>query len=358
MSVSKYPAIAAEVLRRIRCGIYTDRIPPTRVLAVEFGTARQTVTNALRPLVAKGLLLSKPPQGLYPTALAKNAPVKRIVLVCRGSNEAVKRAEIFNKIRAFMAENGYEMDLRNYPKGMPLINPEKDFQGDIAGVIFMHSLLTLEVAEYLAAQNIPFISCNLMPVIPWLNYVEVDVFSVMQELADYLADKGYRRVSWFFSSPLESYNVFAQRSWRKICMQSDLERFPGSIKMGSSTPAKAGQAFAEYLLKLHRSRVKPEVVISSLNDASEVLRKIEQQHPGLLRGVIFVTFQSNKTEGLEHKVYRMAAFHNSYQQVAAAFEALQEKILAPGRQPIRRMIKYEFQMFDEIPVNQHTKQGD
>ena len=48
MDIPKYSQTAIELLRRIRSGIYTGKLPPMRELAAEFDIAIQTMFNAVQ----------------------------------------------------------------------------------------------------------------------------------------------------------------------------------------------------------------------------------------------------------------------------------------------------------------------
>ena len=350
MSTARYPAITAEILRRIRSGVYVDRIPPTRALAKEFKVAKQTITNALRPLLASGVIQAKVPEGLVPGVPVKAAGRPRIGVVCHAREENMIRSMLLKEIRRLFDEAGYELVLMCFPDGLPALNPEREFKSEFAGMIFRDSLMSLELSEYFARRNVPVVSCNLIPMIPALNYVEIDVFAVFRELADYLIKCNYRKVSWFFASQLESYGTFARRSWRRIQQEKALMRFPGDMKVAALRPSKAGHAFMEYLLKLHRSRNKPEVVICSLVQPEKYLEKLENEIPDFLPGVVFITFQDEKNDNLRHTICRMARFEDSGMQFAEALKALEEKMLVNNRQPIRRMVKFKFEMLDNIPI--------
>lgn len=349
MSASRFPAIAAELARRLRRGAYADRFPSTRALAEEFGTARQTVTNALRPLLAGGLLKARPPLGFFPGPAATADRHCLIGLVCRIENTDINSSPVFMAAEKFLAEQGCRLEVRGFPHGLPALHPEREFSKEYAGLIFMHSLLTLELAEYFMERGVPIVSCNKMPLMPHLNFVDVDVFAVWRDCAEYLTERGYRKVSWFFTSQLESYGAFARRSWRKIQQECGLEHFPGDLKIVGSPVVKSGKDLAEHLLTLHRSKIKPEVVICASGSPGETLRELEAQHPDLLPGVLFIVCQDEPVAGLRHRVFRTASFSDTVMQFQAAFEALEEKLLVPNRQPVRRLLRYRFQMFDEIP---------
>ena len=58
----KVQTITCRIEQRIRRGFYRDLLPVNDILQNEFHAARQTITRALRPLFASGLLECKSPQ--------------------------------------------------------------------------------------------------------------------------------------------------------------------------------------------------------------------------------------------------------------------------------------------------------
>ncbi len=352
MSRARFPSIAVEIIRRIRQGVYVDKIPSTRALAAEFSSARQTITNVLQLLSEHNFIRTNPPYGMVPVLPEKNEKNKCIGFFCRADEKEFRESSCFSYIENLIAEQGYNTCLKCFRHGVSGHNFDAEFPEDLSGIIIKDSLLTWELSEYFAARNIPIVSCNIMPMIPSLNYVEVDVFHVLLEMADYLQARNYRRVSWFFTSSLESYGDFAQRNWRKIQQQKKLERFPGDLKIVPAQPSRAGHHFSEYLEKLNRSKIKPEVVICSLESPDKYLRNLELEHKDFLPGVIFVSFLERDLEKLDHSMYRTVRFKEVETQLKEALFALEEKMLINNSQPIRRMIKYKFEMFDEIPYKQ------
>ena len=56
MSHAKYIAVSSAIEKDIREGVYMSRIPSVQALAQKYNVAIQTMHNALKPLVAKGLI--------------------------------------------------------------------------------------------------------------------------------------------------------------------------------------------------------------------------------------------------------------------------------------------------------------
>lgn len=73
---SSYRAIADIIKGRIEAGTYTEggRIPTEATLAVEFGTSRVTVNNAINALADEGLIDIRRGMGAYVTAPVTVSP--------------------------------------------------------------------------------------------------------------------------------------------------------------------------------------------------------------------------------------------------------------------------------------------
>ena len=145
MGIPKYSQIAVELLRRIRSGVYQDKLPPMRELACEFDSAMQTVFNAVQLLVRKELLVpcgsggmnidrSKLPCGLVAIAVYDS------MLSHVASLEMLAQA---------ISDDGFVPVYLGVPHKQALYTAEKLFKADIAGVIFLYSAINPEYCEVL-----------------------------------------------------------------------------------------------------------------------------------------------------------------------------------------------------------------
>ena len=82
----KQPQIAEELKRRIAEGIYSDRIPSSRLLAEEFDVNIKTVHKAVRQLVEQGLLERKKRSGTRIVPLRRDRFPERMIEVIQGLN--------------------------------------------------------------------------------------------------------------------------------------------------------------------------------------------------------------------------------------------------------------------------------
>ncbi len=217
MSSAKYPALTANLELKIRQGGYREKIPTTRGMAAEFGVSRQTVTNALRPLIEKGLLISGRRNGVKINA--KQLDRGLIGIVARGELDILNVNPTFKPLQKRMSADGFESVMLGVSHG---ITPSiQNLLGNFVGLIFTNSSLTLEMAEYLEQKHIPFVSCNQLPIYSRLNFVQYDWIGAVKKIASLFALKGYQNQCLFFPGRLEGYDKFTQPShnFLKLALQ-------------------------------------------------------------------------------------------------------------------------------------------
>ena len=200
MQRAKAPEITQEIERRISRRVYEDELPSCRALAAEFQVARQTLTEALRPLVKTGLLLPARRNGIGidRTRLRHG----KLVVVTADVAHPVVRMEAAGLLKQ-IAIDGFEPCLlgRDWIEG-----GHGELPSDTVGMLFINSALTVEAAEYLDRIGMPFVSCNQLPSYPRIHVMGFDNLASCRILAEEVVAAGYRRFGVFFSGHLEGYN--------------------------------------------------------------------------------------------------------------------------------------------------------
>lgn len=200
MQRAKAPEITQEIERRISLRGYEDKLPSCRALAAEFQVARQTLTEALRPLVKTGLLLPARRNGIGidRTRLRHG---KLVVVTTDAAHPAVRMAAA--GLLKQIAADGFEPCLLGRNR---IVFGHGELPSDTVGMLFINSALTVETAEYLDRIGMPFVSCNQLPSYPRIHVMGFDNLASCRILAEEVAAAGYRRFGVFFSGHLEGYN--------------------------------------------------------------------------------------------------------------------------------------------------------
>ncbi|MBQ9502557.1 MAG: hypothetical protein IJU70_10415 [Lentisphaeria bacterium] len=263
MFPSKAPFITAEIERRIRLGFYQEKLPANDRLRNEFLVARQTLTDALKPLFARGLLSCASPRDgvrIHPGNLTRG-----VIAVVSGYNYSPDEKNLILDIH----QDGFSaLKIRktgNDPG--PLLLPETP-----DGVMFINSSLDRETAQFLRERKIPFISCNLIPFLPGIPYIDFDNPALYDQLLTMLGKKGYKRIAFFHNSRLEGYNALAARQIRRLKKLHGLPVEPyDRIVIPPGTPA--AEALKKYVALCRARDSFPEVLISDF-DVSRQFRQI------------------------------------------------------------------------------------
>ena len=193
MFPSKAPFITAEIEHRIRLGFYHEKLPPNMALQNEFLVARQTLTEALRPLFSMGILSCESARSgirIHPENLMKG-----VIAVVSGSGYSKDEDNLSGSIH----QDGFSV-LKIRKSGE---NPFRDSIPErLCGVLFINSSLDRTTALFLKERKIPFISCNIIPFLPGIPYIDYDNPALYRLQLETFVKKGFRRIS-FLLFPLE-----------------------------------------------------------------------------------------------------------------------------------------------------------
>lgn len=340
MSDAKYPSLTVTLETRIMEGFYPDKVPTTRTLAAEFGVSRQTVTNALRPLIDKGVLVSDGRRGVM--VCRKYQGQGMVGIVATGDLSRLHADEGLQKLQNRINSDGFESVLISISPWISHRNICNLLGQNFAGLIFTNSSLTLEIAEYLEKRKIPFISCNRLPVYSRLNFVEHDWASAIKDVAADFAAKGYRRQNLFFHGRLEGYDRLIRKEWRNIKSDLKLPELSGdSIELDFTDTSV--ESFAKYLKKLNELQDYPELLIM-WHVINEKTIEMVTTGPWRLPETCHVVGVENKGMKLPPGFTVFKEGSNYHDLMLAAYEGLRELISAPSDKLIHRMVKYTISM--------------
>ncbi len=214
MSNSRFPAISIDIEEKITKGYYYGRIPAVESLVKEYNSSRQTVTNALRPLIHKKLLIPKS----NGTWINRRYRIKHgiIGIVVPVSTDTMIHHYDFQSLVDRIQADGRDILILDISQCRFSPNMKSFFGNHFEGFIFTNSTLTVEVASYLDKQKIPFVSCNRLPVYPHLNFIDYNNTGAIGEITGNLVQAGYRDICLFFPARLEGYNDIVRKNWHHI----------------------------------------------------------------------------------------------------------------------------------------------
>ena len=331
MYQAKTPYITQEIERRIRHNIYTERIPPTRILAAEFSVARQTITDALKVHVKSQLLKNCRRNGL----VIDRSKLKQgiIAIVSRFEKSCVPEA--FEQLQRLINRDGWQVKwiIANTPREL-----EKELTSDTLGILFTGSSLTVEIVEYLQEKQIPFVSSNQLPGYRNINWVDFDVAHSIRELLTPAVSRGYKHIGVIFFGHIENFNELLRKELLKVKRKLDLPHEPyddaviywqGSLDNILQQTIKFFQQKNSY----------PEVLISSAQLTAEQCRMLLElpQPPELLLTMVDAP-DDELPCGVE-------SFYNSIPSIETAiqgYELLRRAIFTPDMYPVQIPLKSKY----------------
>lgn len=340
MSNPRYTAVAAELKSRIIRRVCRRALPSVRDLAGEFGCARQTVGNAVNLLCRDGLVRPVPRSGIR-IVPPRRRRLSVIGLVAQDAPQSLLDSADVRNLLADARPDGFLIEPVRFSERY--FSPElaQRFGRRFAGLIFIYSTLTVEVANWLAERRTPFISGNRIPALPGINYVEHDNESALRSLARQLHERGYRRIGLFFPGALESYSELSMALWHRIKTEYGLpplavDRFRVDWSLSPELKLRHLERF------LRQSRELPEAMIF-WQDLPRGFRPL----PGMLH----LYAHRNGTpllDGPEFVAFSPAAGNNR-QLLRGLYEAMREMLWYPPPAPIHRAAPMELVTLQEIP---------
>lgn len=336
MSDTKFPQVTVELLKRICNGVYDGVLPSVRDLVLEFNTSRNTITLAQKRLAEMGYLQAEGRNGMR---ILRNSKEKHsIALVATGDMELLNLDYSLNALRSRIDNEGYESVLMVFSAGMSPQSRCRFLENNFAGVLFMNSTLTYEVAKYLDTVGTPFVSSNTLPVYKDINCVESDWEGALTRVCQSYFEQGYRRPCLFFPSMLEGYNVGIQSFWSKLkkTMGCEMLSYDKQVLPVQGTPAEKLKGL---LQTMHRRREYPDLMlvwtsfkdnmVSMINEGMLALPEDTKVSGFVSKGV---TYPAKYDLMYEDDVY--------YRVITSGFDALLERIVAPSMKKIHRRIPF------------------
>ena len=333
MSAAKYPELTANLEMKIRQGAYREKLPTTRQMEAEFGVSRQTLTNALRPLIEKGLLTAERRNGIKINVKQLNRGL--IGIVARGDLAVINANPTFRPLQERMSADGFESLMMDVSHG--ITSGIRNLLGNFVGFIFTNSSLTLEMAEFLESKHIPFVSCNRLPIYSRLNFVEYDWAGAVKKIASLFALKGYQNQCLFFQGRLEGYDKLARKQWKNIKQELGLP-FLKADGIELDWQIKPLVCLEKYLETLYVTQEYPQLLIFWMGIEEDVVTLV-RHGKYKLPGSCVVAGPSYSPDFCGKNIITLAA-NNDVAVQQASYEALRELILAPSEKLIHRLVDY------------------
>jgi len=277
--MGKAAAITDEILKRIRTGVYRDRIPGERALAAEFSVNFKTANRAVGALVDRGLLVRRRGEGTFLKDRArtrsgniacvvkalKQEPSSYYLEMFRGIEEAVSARGI-NLVFASMPDDD---DPECAPLGMVR-------EGRVDGMILVEFRRDDLVAK-LREAGAPVVLLDSEGEIPEVDCVMVDDRQAARTATAHLLGLGHRRIGFVTGDERLAFYVDRAAGYREALEAAGVEYNEDLVCWG-------GPWFGKGLAQIKRMMAEGMTAIAGASDclvdgALEVLRRLGVRSP-------------------------------------------------------------------------------
>ncbi len=347
MQSMRFSAIAADIERKIRDGVFVGKLPTTLELAHLYACGKCTVTNALRPLEQAGLLRLESRRG----GLAIDRTKLRFGMIgVVGSwsfDHDIDDLQTLAPTVARMRQDGFEPVTMRYNSELDNARAIQLFNRSFDGLIFTNSSLNEELSLALEAQKLPFISCNQLRFHRRLNFIGFRLFDQLPQVVDRLIGHGYRQIAFFCPGRVEGFNDETRRKWIQLKMSRQLPLLVCDRLLLNWRDSRLEQTrrFADFCL---RNAVVPDALIFWSGAEPEYLELFHEKgfrfpNPTLLIHIA-------KPELARHPEHIAIATIKGEDLFHHAYQALRELIYAPSNKVLKRFIACPSEIQGEIPV--------
>ena len=321
--------IAAEIESRICRGFYTRRLPTTDILRNEFQAARQTITDALKLLSDIGVLTSSAPRN--GVRISDKRFSSGTIAIVSGSD--ILRDDLV--LTKEIIQDGFKTKIY-YPSDKEKFSPENAAQ--FAGVLFINSSLTADIADALNARKIPFVSCNRITYSKDISFIDYDQEQLIRFMLKYFSERNFHRISFFYSSILHGYNKESMRLVRKVKRELGLP-ISAYDHFTASPECSISDNFTSFMNLSLKKEALPEVLIAKRGLLNE-LETFAQTHQIVYPENFHFVFHRLKSERIPKLpwVHTFIYSYPNWRLWIQGYKLLREKILVPSGPPQHKNI--------------------
>ena len=334
MKTMRFSSITSDIERKIRWGVFGEKMPATPELTAMYKCSKSTVTNALHPLVRSGLLQMHSRRGglcIDRSRLRSGA----IGIVGRWPTGAEFSPESnISSLLEQIRKDGFEPVILNHSSEQDSIGSVQHFHDGFEGLIFAGSSINEEIALALERKHIPFISCNRLPLNRRLNFVGFDIFDPIAKLLDILVERGYKNIAFIIPGRVEGFNTMVRKNWLKLKRVRNLPILPCDRVLLNWRDSQSDQ-IKQFIAVCRKRKIVLDafIVWNSLTD--EELQQITEAFSIPQETLLITKKTSREMPSVECVKLDIVSSHVL---IANAYEALRELIYAPSGKIIKRFV--------------------
>ena len=270
MNDTKHMEISELIEERIRQGVYAGKLPPVRKLSDDLSISTRTLNKALKPLVARGLLIPDGPRGII--IQSGTVPRKKTGIVgvfSSGRSVFSKDNVLINSLKNLMERDNFRILLMCMLDDELYADPKFWSSNWLDGYIFIYSSFNKKLASEMRKNNIPFVAANRIPPEYGINCVDFDHAGALRKGVDYLYRRGCRNIAIDFSfATMKEYRDYIGKEALKILKEYGVSSKANLLIDDRHTPDYP-ERHAEYFLGLKKV---PDGILLNMPIAARVER--------------------------------------------------------------------------------------
>lgn len=198
--IKKYLHICAEIRKRIRTGVYTERLPARRELMAEFQISSRTMHKVFDELKLQGIVTTTHGGTIINRSVCLHAAGQvQILLISPPEEDSCSQNNTCTRIR--------ELAEKDLVKIVPYARVDDTcsiedilkltVSGNCAGVIFLNSSYTPSDGKFLKEHKIPFVSANRPPPGENINWIDWNHLELFDDMLGEAVSRGARSIDFF-----------------------------------------------------------------------------------------------------------------------------------------------------------------
>ncbi|MFA6815301.1 MAG: hypothetical protein WCS73_03310 [Lentisphaeria bacterium] len=273
MNITKHTLITQKIKKNILDGVYGEKLPPLRVLMLEFDVSMQTISKAVKPLSISGFISPGPRGSVINYCAHKRVKHYAIGVLCKKIDSTAENREFLSNLASKLHYENYNTMFLDMGNKRLREDPSFWETCPIDILLFGYNTLTPECAMAVSRSGIIPLVRHYAGDLP-VHVCEFDTFQTIDLVVSQLRERGYRKIALQFFTPLAGYQNFAAEQWAAICHKYDID-FSGCEKplYFEEQPWPFDEMLPEVLLcwHLHSEAMLKKIAAAGLEEKIKVL---------------------------------------------------------------------------------------
>jgi DNA-binding LacI/PurR family transcriptional regulator len=298
MIATKHKQITRILKENIASRVYSDRLPPVRQLAEDFNVSTRTISKALKPLVGKGMVISKGAEGCYVNHRRAVRPQTGIVgLLVNFDWTRLERDPLLASLQQAIERDGYKLIFSNVDASQ-FTDMEFWRSNYVDGYIFVYSSFDLHLANELKSLGIPFVVGNRLPESFGAPWVDFDHLPALRFVVGKLLEAGYQRLALHNLPNFSKHIDYIVQIWKETMNYYGVPRKNRYEVFGLCDGESPELTVERHVDRWLASKEPPEVVISWNSRTSLLVKALEKRNISVPEDILLLSIRDDDSSAV------------------------------------------------------------